>query len=157
MKKSIVCFGLFQLVAGFAGAQTLPAPSRTVYKCQDQDKTFYSDSPCLGAQKITIEPTRGISRSTGRDQVSQDVERERRRELLAEAVRPISGLNARQFDQAGRRQKLSIPQQRECKQLDVLLPTVEHAERNANGTTELKSVQRELFELRKRYREYGCE
>ena len=43
----------------------LPPTSRTVYKCQEGAKTVYSDEPCLGAQRINVEPTRGLDKSSG--------------------------------------------------------------------------------------------
>jgi hypothetical protein len=50
-------------------AQSLPAPSRTVYKCEVGGKVTYSDSPCLGATRIDVEPTRGVSKLSGSQRV----------------------------------------------------------------------------------------
>ena len=41
---------------GVASAQKLPPPSATVFKCQGHGEVVYSDSPCLGAEKLEIEP-----------------------------------------------------------------------------------------------------
>lgn len=40
-----------------ASAQNLPPPSRTVFRCDLDGKVTYSDSPCLGACTIEVEPT----------------------------------------------------------------------------------------------------
>lgn len=117
----------------------------------------YSDSPCVGAQKVDVTPTRGMSKSTGRELTGSDVRREVFREQLSDAVRPITGMNAQQLDQAGRRMKLSSEAQVACRQLDQALPLAEQAERAAQGSSALKAQQLELFKLRKRYRELGCE
>ena len=89
--------------------------------------------------------------------ISSDVRREVFREQLSDAVRPITGMNAQQLDQAGRRMKLSSEAQVACRRLDHALPRAEQAERAAQGASALKAQQLELFKLRKRYRELGCE
>jgi hypothetical protein len=58
-----------------------------VFKCENGGKTFYSDSPCLGAKKIDVEPTRGLNKSTGSERTGKDVSREMQREQFAEAVK----------------------------------------------------------------------
>jgi len=98
-----------------------------------------------------------MSKSTGRELTGSDVRREVFREQLSDAVRPITGMNAQQLDQAGRRMKLSSEAQVACRQLDQALPLAEQAERAAQGSSALKAQQLELFKLRKRYRELGCE
>lgn len=134
------------------GHQPTPPPSRTVYKCEVGGKVHYSDSPCVGAQKVDVTPTRGLNKSTGRELTGSDVRREVFREQLSDAVRPITGMNAQQLDQAGRRMKLSSEAQVACLQLDQALPLAEQA---AQGASALKAQQLELFKLRKRYRELG--
>ena len=57
-------------------AQKLSPVSRTVFKCQVAGKTVYSDSPCLGAKQIDVEPTRGLNQTSGRVRVGADVARE---------------------------------------------------------------------------------
>lgn len=58
------------------------------------EKMVYSDSPCLGAQKIDVEGTRGLSKSSGCEQVGNDVRREQHRETFADAIRPLTGMDA---------------------------------------------------------------
>ena len=144
------------VVAQGASAQSLPPPSRTVFKCEAGGKIVYSDSPCLGASKIDVEPTRGLNKSTGRVREGHDVQRERRNEGLAEALKPLTGgKDAKQLSQMSRRMKLPPGAQRECRTLDSRIPEQEAHEARVSGA-ELLSVQRELFASRSRWRELGC-
>jgi hypothetical protein len=154
-RRASVC-GLLIFATGVALAQPLPVPSRTVFKCIENGKTVYSDSPCLGAQKIDVEPTRGVnSGPNGRELVGPDVRREKNREAMAEALRPITGLNAKQYEVQGRRMKLEADAQRECRYLDASIPTTEADEKHATKT-QLPEVQARLLTLRKRFRELRC-
>lgn len=143
--------------AGTALANGLPAPTRTVYKCQDGQKTYYADAPCVGATKIDVTPTRGLDKSSGQQRHGADVQRERHREQIAEIVRPVTGMNAQQLDQFGRRSKLAPETQKECRRLDAALPEAEQAERSAQGASARQSAQLLLFRLRKQFRELRCE
>ena len=155
--RKLTIGSLLALLVAQASAGGLPPPSRTVYRCDEGGKVHYSDSPCLGAKKIDVTPTRGLNASSGRELTGSDVQRERQREQISEAVRPITGMNSDQFAQSGRRSALSVEAQRECRKLDHDLPDAEQNEVAAQGTTQLKSAQLTLFQLRKRYRELGCE
>lgn len=144
------------LCSGIALAQTtLPAPSRTVFKCQVDGKVVYSDSPCLGAQKIDVEPTRGLNKTTGRELVGADVRHEQFRENLATSIQPITGMNSKQFESYGRRMKLSPEVQKECRQLDNKIPIAEQQEKLSKPET-LAQSQAVLLGLRKRFREINC-
>lgn len=145
------------LCNAIAFGQTLPQPTRTVYKCEEGGKVNYSDSPCLGAKKVDVEPTRGLNKSTGRELQGQDVRNERFHESLADMVRPVTGMDAKQLDKFGRRQRLSPEAQRQCRVLDPQLPAAEAAEASARTGPELKTAQRRLFELRATYRKLGCD
>lgn len=144
------------LIATAAIGQTLPATTRTVYKCEIEGKVHYSDSPCLGAMKVDVEPTRGLNRSTGKELQGRDVRREHFREGIAEMVKPVTGLNAKQLDQAGRRQKLSPDAQRQCRALDRQLPAAQ-TEVAAKTDPERAAAQKHLFDLRVAYRSLRCE
>lgn len=148
---------LLQALCAAALAQGLPPPSRTVYKCEVDGKVQYSDAPCLGARKMEVEPTRGLNQSTGRPLVGQDVGRERQREAFAEGIRPLTGMNARQLDQAGRRQRLAPEVQRQCSLLDLQIPAAESAEKASRTAAELTAAQQRLFELRTAARKAGCD
>lgn len=135
--------------------QHLPSPSRTVYKCTIAGKTAYSDEPCRGAGKLEIEPTRGINSISGRKIVGADVHREQRRETMAEAIRPLTGMDAQQFDSHGRRQKLKLAERRECAALDEAIANAENEEAQTKGDVRL-AVQEQLFVMRKRFRDTRC-
>jgi hypothetical protein len=149
---------LSALLTGFVSsvvAQKVPPPSRTVFKCEVHGKVVYSDSPCLGATKINVEPTRGLNRSSGQEQVGKDVRNERLNEVFAEAVRPITGKDAKQQAVATRRFKLPPEAQRECRQLDLDMQRQEAAERTSS-TYALPEVKKQLLASRSRSRALGC-
>lgn len=149
-------FPLFALMVSTLGhAQSLPPVSRTVFKCEVAGQTVYSDAPCLGAKQINVEPTRGLDQTSGRRQMGADVMHERGREAFAEAVRPITGMDAKQLAVQGRRNKLSSESQQECRRLDGEISTGQQDERTAAGP-DLKDVQAKLFQKRSRFRELGC-
>lgn len=143
------------LVTIHANAQSLPPPAKTVFRCEEGGKIVYSDAPCLGATKINVEPTRGVSKLSGKERIGSAVQNERLQEQLAEAVRPLTGMNPKQLDTFGRRQKLSSAAQRECLRLDEQVMATERDERIATGPTQA-DIQARLFGLRKRFRELGC-
>lgn len=147
------------LSAASAWAQQLPPPSRTVYKCEAGGKTHYSDSPCLGAKKIEVEPTRGLDRSSGRRRQGADFQREHAREAFATAVKPLTGMDARQLDRAGRRMQLAPDAQKACRRLDLEIPRLEVAEieqLRLQGE-KLKALQAQLLAARRQFRELRCD
>jgi hypothetical protein len=155
MRLRIALLSGFLLASTCTVAQELPPPSRTVFKCKNGAKIVYSDSPCLGAEKIDVEPTRGLNAASAHERIGPDVQRELRREGIANAVRPISGMDAKQFEVAGRRIKLTAAAQRECRELDKDIPAAELEEKQAAAAT-LPSIQERLFVLRSRYRDLRC-
>jgi len=136
-------------------AQKLPPASRTVFKCQEAGKTVYSDSPCLGAKLVDVEPTRGLNKSSGRVQIGADVQHEQGREAMAEALRPLTGMDAKQLAVQGRRNELIFEDQQECRRLDGDMSTAQQDEKNAPPSN-LKDVQLKLYQLRKRFQKLGC-
>ncbi len=156
MLKESIAVGLI-VMAAHVQADGLRPPASTVYKCVVGEKVHYSDTPCLGAEKIDVTPTRGIDKSSGRKQIGNDVDRELRREQIAESLRPLTGMNARQLDQAGRRGQLPSGAQLACSRLDVELPLAEKRESTALGTADLASAQLQLFKLRKQFRDLRCD
>jgi hypothetical protein len=158
MQRLLVLVPLLGFASAFA--QGMPPPTRTVYKCEEGGKVHYSDSPCLGAKKLAVEPTRGLNKSTGQELQGTDVRNERFREGLAEAVKPLTGMDAKQIDQFGRRQRLSPEAQRQCRVLDQQLPAVEAAEAataGASAASRLLTAQQRLLELRAEYRRLRCD
>ena len=156
-----VCFLLtpilicMAMASTLAHAQKLPPVSRTVFKCEVAGKTVYSDSPCLGAKQIDVEPTRGLNQTSGRVRTGADVAREHNREMFAEAVHPLTGMDAKQLAVQGRRNKLGLETQRECPRLDGDLSVAQQDEKKATAP-DLKEVQMKLFQMRKRFQELGC-
>ena len=143
-------FMLLVVANSVSVAQVLHAPTRSVYKCTLNGKTNYSDAPCLGAERIDIEPSRGVGKTAG-----PDVQRERHREMFAEAVRPLTGMDAKQLDLQGRRMKLPVEAQRECRLLDAQIPTTERDERRTDGERR-DAIKKSLFTLRLRQRDLHC-
>ncbi|HRO57726.1 MAG TPA: DUF4124 domain-containing protein [Burkholderiaceae bacterium] len=138
-----------------AQSGALPSPSRIVYKCFVDGKASYSDSPCLGAQVVDISPTRGLDKMSGHKRVGHDISRESHRELIADALKPLTGMDAGQLKVAQRRQRLPASAQVECGALDRTISRREAIERSAAGDS-LQSVQKELLAARKRFRALGC-
>ena len=142
-------------MATAAWSQSLPAPSRTVFKCEAAGKVVYSDAPCLGAKMVDVEPTRGADKITGKGLTGPDVQRERTREQFAEALRPLTGMDTKQLDTAGRRQKLTADGQAQCGKLDAQIPAAEGDEVRATGASR-QEVQVRLLKLRQQFRELRC-
>jgi hypothetical protein len=136
-------------------AQKLPQPSRDVFKCIEKGKVVYSDTPCLGASKVNVEPTRGLDSMSGVKKTGADVRRERTHENTAEALRPIFNETAQQRATRHHRFKLSASTKQQCAQLDTRIPALERAERSAQGS-DLAALQQTLLGARQEYRSIGC-
>ena len=148
--RLIVSSLLLVAASAVSSAQTLSAPSRSVYKCSTNGMTTYSDAPCLGAERLEIEPTRGVGKTTGRD-----VQREQHQEMIAEAIRPLTGMDAKQLEVQGRRMKLSAKAQSECRGLDAQIPEAEREEGRAAGERR-DHIKVTLFTLRQHQRSLRC-
>lgn len=138
-----------------AQAIKVPDASRTVFKCTVNGKVTYSDDPCPGAQRIDIEPARGVSKSTGKERIGSDVRREHQREMIAEAVKPLTGMDAKQLEVKGRRMKLPPGVASESAALDRKIAKAEALERTVTGDA-YAVAQRDLLLLRDRYRSARC-
>lgn len=145
------------LMATTCLAQTtsLPPTSRTVYRCEVEKKVVYSDEPCLGAKRINVEPTRGLDQSSGKSRLGVDVRDEKNREAFAQALGPLTGMDAKQLQVRGRRNKLSSAAQADCKSLDDRVADSESREKVA-GVRELGVVKEELFAMRQRQGKLRC-
>lgn len=141
-------------ISPLAVAQSLPPPSRTVFKCEFHGRLVYSDSPCLGAKRMEVEPSRGLTTMPGA-RAGADVRREQQREAFAEAVRPLTGLDAKQLEAQGRRNKLPADAQRECRSLDNSVPILELRENDVDPQGR-SVLQTQLLRLRQRFRELRC-
>jgi hypothetical protein len=140
----------------FALAQTsLPAPSRSIFKCQVNGKISYSDEPCVGAQRLDATPVSGVTHLSGSSKIGKDVANEIYIEQHAKVFRPLTGMSAIELTTATRRNQLIPTDRRECYQLEPIILALEHAERRATAAT-IQSIQQDLFVRRKRYKELGC-
>ncbi len=146
---------LANLLPVLAPAQGLPPPSRTMYKCKVNGTTTYSDAPCLGATRLEVEPTRGVSALSGRERIGRDIAQERYHEAVAQAWRPITGMDAKQYATFSRRAQLAPAARIECRELDQSMQDAEHEEQGAAGI-QLPAVQERLFLLRRRFRDLRC-
>jgi len=157
MKKHRIVMAALAMACAAAQAQTskLPPPTREAFRCESGGKVTYTDTPCLGAKKIELVPTRGLSGLSGKERVGADVRNERTREAIAEAVRPATGMDAKQLDTFGRRSRLPRPAQVECAKLDQAIPAAEAEERAAKGPA-LQRVQMDLLQYRQRFIQLGC-
>ena len=161
LRKRFLPYFLITLLSGFATPQLaaqsikLDKPTRTVYKCNVDGKVAYSDTPCLGAERIDAEPTRGLDKSSGASRVGPDVAAEKRRELMDEAIKPLTGMSSKQMDVERRRFSLPPESKQECKVLDVSIGETEGKERVAQGSAK-SPLQQNLFALRKRFKELKC-
>jgi hypothetical protein len=138
----------------FAQSNGLPSASRTVFKCMVDGKVTYSDSPCLGAQRLDIVPSRGMNKSTGRELSGADVNRERHSEMMSEALRPLTGMNNEEHAKATRRYRLSQQAQLQCRGLEQQIAMDEAQGQKARGADNV--LQQRLLKSRTRFREIGC-
>jgi hypothetical protein len=136
-------------------AQTLPPPSRTVYRCEQDGKVVYSDAPCLGAKRVDLAPTRGLDATSGRPQAGADVRREKHDELMSDALRPLLNESPEQRSTRHKRFKLSAAAKSECEALDAQIPELERRERSPRSES-LSQVQQVLLASRSRFRELRC-
>lgn len=134
----------------------LPAPSRTIYKCEVDGKIAYTDEPCLGAQRLDVMPTRGVNKLSGQARIGADVARELRQENFARALKPLSGMSEQQFSTHVRRHRLDAGAQRECRTLEADILGNEQLERRGGSRDAMASLQQETLDLRQRYRKLGC-
>jgi hypothetical protein len=153
MKKILSILTL--LVASSAFSQTLPAPSREVFKCEEGGKVVYSDAPCLGAKRVGVEPTRGLNKLSGTERIGADVRQEKHKEQMAEALRPLLGETAEQYSKRHRRATLTPKSQGQCGRLDQEIQSAEQAEREA-AKGELLQAQDRLYRIRKQYIDLRC-
>ena len=145
----IALVGLVPVLA-LAQSVTLPAPSRTVYRCEVAGKVTYTDEPCLAGKTVDVEPTRGLGPRAG-----PDVRRERLNEQIGEALRPLTGMSPEQRAQFHKRFKLQPRAKLECQSLDRSMPENERLEQSAQGAARAE-VQQTLLQERRRFRELGC-
>lgn len=144
------------LVLALPGHAQLPAPSRTIYKCEVNGKIAYTDEPCLGAQRLDVVPTRGVDKLSGQVRTGADVAREHYRESMARAVQPLTGMNPQQYSTQVRRHQLDAGAQRECRVLEADILDNEALERRGGARETIASLQQDTLALRQRYHKLRC-
>lgn len=140
---------------GQAAAQSLPPPSRTIFKCEQGGKVAYSDEPCIGAKELDIVVPRGMDKLSGTRRTGADVGEEIGREQLAQALKPLTGMTPAQFAAASKRSSLPAAAAGRCRQLDAALPAAVRREREATAQTR-EQAQIDLYVLRKQFKSIGC-
>ncbi len=116
---------------------------------------MYSNEPCLGAQIVDTTPTQGLDKSSGHSRKGADVSRAENRKMMADALKPLTGMDAAQLDTFGRQQKLEPKARQECARLDARLAEQTTSARTADKAS-VARADAVLFESRERYRELGC-
>lgn len=152
---SLLVHAAILLVHSSLPAQNLPPPSRTIYKCSAQGTTSYSDKPCLGATRMEVSPTRGVSKLTGSERTGRDVSNERQHEAFSEALRPLSGMDAQQFALFSKRLPLAQATRHECEELDRSMLAAERDERSV-PPAQAQEVKERLYLMRRRFGELRC-
>ena len=147
------------VVSVCALAQPVTPASRSAYKCKIDGKTVYSDEPCLGAQKIDIEPSKSANATT-RSSASSNARRQQPRpepkaEPSAEGDHASADVETKPAQVLSGRARLSSASQRECRDLESSITVLEREEKEASKS-ELPRVQGQLFTKRKRFVDLGC-
>ncbi len=149
IRLRLACAVVCALAASGASAQR-------VYKCTSGRSVSYSHVPCFDAQVVDVVPTQGMDRASGISRKGADVQRTEHRAMLAHALKPLTGMDEKQFDQFSDRQRLD-PQVREaCDQLDARLAQQEAQAAQPGTDAERKAYATLLFESRQRYRRLRC-
>jgi hypothetical protein len=154
-KSALGAGRLWLLVAiiGFMLCST--AQAQAVYRCEAKGKVSYSNEPCIGATVVDTTPTQGLDKSTGVSRVGRDVQRERFKKSINEAMRPLTGMSHEEVKVFERRRKLSTGVNLECQWLDGRLPEPAAAAKRADAQSRQKA-ETELFLSRSRFRNLGC-
>jgi hypothetical protein len=120
-----------------------------------EGKTVYTDVPCEGAQRVDVQPTRGLNKSTGTERIGAEVRAEMHNEQMAQALRPLFGESAQESALRHRRANLTPEQNRQCQALDTELVRLELREKQVRGE-ELKPTQAALFRARQQFHAGRC-
>lgn len=128
---------------------------KRVYRCETAGRVSYSDSPCVGAQEIDATPTQGMDKMTGKSRKGQDVQRAERNAAFAEAIQPLTGMNADEYWVHHRRFPLSPSDKLECTRLDNRLPALKQAV-HAAAANDLAQAEVDLYKARKRFNDLNC-
>jgi hypothetical protein len=140
-----------------AQSQNLPSSPRTVFKCESDGQTVYTDQPCLGTQKLETLRLHAVSAPAMREATDARDARGPYRESAGAGWRnpgaAAEGKPAVTYERVTR--QLAHTPQAECPHLSQRIALVEAEEQNASSRT-IQAIQERLSIQRKRYRELGC-
>ena len=97
----------------------------------------------------------GSNKSSGKELIGADVAAERRQEMWADGLKPLTGMNRQQYEVYSRRFNLSASAKASCTRFDTAIPELEKLERTTDSKTRL-AAQTELLAVRKQFRDLGC-
>lgn len=128
---------------------------KPVYRCETAGKVSYSDAPCVGAKEIDATPTQGMDKMTGASRKGADVQRAEHNALMADALKPLTGMSPEQYRVYKHRFKLSPRDKAECTRLDTELPDLK--QRAATAPVSDKALADvELYKARKQFNDMNC-
>ena len=128
---------------------------KPVYRCETAGKVSYSDAPCVGAKEIDTTPTQGMDKMTGASRKGADVQRAEHNALMADALKPLTGMTPEQYRVHKHRFKLSPRDKAECTRLDTELPELK--QRAAIAPASDKALAEvELYKARKQFNDLNC-
>ncbi|MCC6533358.1 MAG: hypothetical protein IT531_12465 [Burkholderiales bacterium] len=137
-----------------ASAQDLQPRSRTVFKCETDSATLYTDAPCAGSGK-TDTVRLHFAAAAQSDRIEPELQANTPRDAHAEAAPGAGALEPRLRAQQ-RIASLAHTPQAECPHLSQRMALVEAEERTATSFT-IRAIQDRLTVQRNRFRELGCE
>ena len=109
----------------------------------------------VGAKEIDTTPTQGMDKMTGASRKGADVQRAEHNALMADALKPLTGMSPEQYRVYKHRFKLSPRNKAECTRLDTELPELK--QRAATATpTEKALADVELHKARKQFNDLNC-
>ncbi|MDA8456328.1 DUF4124 domain-containing protein [Acidovorax sp. GBBC 3334] len=128
---------------------------KAVYRCDTGGRVSYSNEPCVGAKEIDATPTQGMDKMTGTSRKGADVQRHEHDTAMADALKPLTGMNAEQFRVYKHRMPLSAPDKAECARLDYQLPDLKQRAAKA-PTGDRAAAEVDLYKARKRFNDLNC-
>lgn len=128
---------------------------KPVYRCETAGKVSYSDEPCVGAKEIDATPTQGMDKMTGASRKGADVRRDEHNAVMADALKPLTGMSADQYRVYKHRFKLSPKDKAECARLDTNLPELKQRAATALSSEKTRADV-ELYKARKQLNDLNC-
>ncbi len=128
---------------------------KSVYRCETAGKVAYSHEPCVGAKEIDATPTQGMDKMTGQSRKGRDVQRHEHDGLMADALKPLTGMSPDQYRVYKHRFNLSPQDKNACAKLDYELPGLKQRAANA-PTADQAAAEVDLYKARKRFNDLNC-